>query len=121
MASVDWEGPPSAVLEKYSNTRSPTELRLITVVLGALTSYMAMHKIDNRAEAVDQLIARVYEHYSTVAFKKDLNFDEYLAKRIAVKGREFNTAINAPGLAESLKQDFLEQGMDAYRRATKGH
>jgi hypothetical protein len=121
LASVDWEGPPSAVLEKYSNTRSPTELRLITVVLGALTSYMAMHKIDNRAEAVDQLIARVYEHYSTVAFKKDLSFDEYLAKRIAVKGREFNTAINAPGLAESLKQDFLEQGMDAYRRATKGH
>lgn len=120
LASVNWEGPPGVLLDKYSNARAPTELRLITVVLGALTSYMAMHKIDNRAEAIDQLVQKLYEHYSTVAVKKALSFDEYLAKRIAAKGREFNTALNEPGLTDNLKQDFLDEGADAYRKASKG-
>ncbi len=120
LASVNWDAPPGATLDKYSNARTPTELRLITVVLGALTSYMAMHKLDNRAEAIDQLIARLYEHYSSVADKKGLNFDEYLAQRIAAKGREFNTAVNSPGLVDNLKQDFRDEGAEAYRRASKG-
>lgn len=120
LASVDWEGPPGVVLDKYSNTRTPTELRLITVILGALTSYMAMHKIDNRAEAIDQLVQKLYEHYSTVAIRKGLSFDEYLAQRIAAKGREFNTAVNAPGLPDNLKQDFIDESAEAYRRASRG-
>jgi hypothetical protein len=120
LASVDWEGPPGVLLDKYSNTRTPTEIRLITVVLGALTSYMAMHKIDNRAEAIDEILAKLYEHYSLVASRKELTFDEYLAQRVAVKGREFNTAVNSPGLPDNLKQDFLDQGVDAYRRASRG-
>lgn len=120
LASVDWDAPDSVYLEKYSNARTPTELRLITVVLGALTSYMAMHKIDNRVEAIDQLVQKLYEHYSTVAFKKGLSFDEYLAQRIAAKGREFNTAVNAPGLTDNLKQDFMDQKVDAYRKASRG-
>lgn len=120
LAAVNWKGPPGVLLDRYSNARTPTELRLITVVLGALTSYMAMHRIDNRAEAIDQLVARLYEHYSLVAFKKGQSFDEYLAQRVAVKGREFNTAVNSPGLADNLKQDFLDQGVDAYRRASRG-
>lgn len=120
LASVNWDAPPGAVLDKYSNTRTPTELRLITVVLGALTSYMAMHQIDNRAEAIDQLVSKLYEHYSFFAAKKGLTFDEFLAQRIAAKGREFNTAVNSPGLADNLKQDFRDEGAEAYRRASKG-
>lgn len=120
LASVNWEGPPGVLLDKYSNTRTPTEIRLITVVLGALSSYMAMYKIDNRAEAIDQILAKLYEHYSLVASRKELTFDEYLAQRVAVKGREFNTAVNSPGLPDNLKQDFLDQGVDAYRRASRG-
>lgn len=120
LASINWDAPPGVVLDKYSNTRTPTELRLITVVLGALTSFMAMYKIDNRTEAIDQLVAKLYEHYSVVADKKGMSFDEYLAQRIAVKGKGFNTAVNSPGLADNLKQDFLNEGVEAYRRASKG-
>jgi hypothetical protein len=120
LASINWDAPAGVVLDKYSNTRTPTELRLITVVLGALTSFMAMYKIDNRTEAIDQLVAKLYEHYSIVADKKGMNFDEYLAQRIAVKGKGFNTAVNSPGLADNLKQDFLDEGVEAYRRASKG-
>ncbi|WP_413861414.1 hypothetical protein, partial [Candidatus Aalborgicola defluviihabitans] len=121
LASVDWESTDSVLLDRYSNARTPTDLRLITVVLGALSSYMAAYQLDNRAEAIDQLLGKVYEHYSFIAAKSGETFDEYLQKRVNVKSREFNTSINAPGLKDNLKQDFLDAGADAYRRASKGH
>lgn len=120
LASVDLASTHGVLLDKCKTARNPTELRLITVVLGAMTSYMALHNIDDRNEAIDQLVGKLYEHYSEVAFRKELSFDEYLAYRIAVKSREFNSAINAPGLTDSLKQDFEEAGPEAYRRGSQG-
>ena len=120
LASVDWQSAQSVLLEKCSPARNPTELRLITVVLGALTSYMAMHKLDNRIEAIDQLVHKLYDHYSFIASRQDLSFDEFLMRRIAVKSREFNMALNSPGLTDDLKQEFEDQGADAYRRASRG-
>lgn len=120
LALVDWDSAQSTLLDKCTTARNPTELRLITVVLGAMTSYMALHRIDDRNVAINQLVAKLYEHYSGVASRKEMTFDEYLAFRIAVKSREFNTAINAPGLTDNLKQDFLDEGAEAYRRASKG-
>lgn len=120
LASVDWNSEQGVLLDKCTTARNPTELRLIAVVLGAMTSYMAMHGIDDRNVAINQLATKLYEHYSQIAAKKDLSFDEYLAFRIAVKAREFNTAINAPGLTDNLKQDFLDEGEEAYRRASRG-
>ena len=120
LSAIDWSSPQGVLLDKCSTARTPTELRLITVVLGAMTSYMALHNIDDRNEAIDQLTSKLYEHYSDVAFRKEMDFDDYLAYRIAVKSREFNKAINAPGLTEALKQGFVEEGAEAYRRASKG-
>lgn len=81
---------------------------------------MAMYNIDDRNEAIEQLVGKLYQHYTTVAAKQDLSFDEYLARRIALKAREFNTAINAPGLKDNLKQDAIDEAGEAYRRATRG-
>ncbi len=120
LASANWDSAHDVLLDKCSNARNPTELRLITVVLGSLTSFMAMHNIDDRNEGIDRLVGKLYEHYSTVAAKQDLTFDEFLAQRIALKAREFNSAVNAPGLADNLKQDAIDEGADAYRRASRG-
>lgn len=43
LASVDWSSEQGVLLDKCTTARNPTELRLITVVLGAMTSYMALH------------------------------------------------------------------------------
>jgi hypothetical protein len=91
------------------------------MVLGSLTSFMAMHNIDDRNEGIDAMLRKLYEHYSTVASKEGLSFDEYLARRLALKAREFNTAINAPGKVDNLKDDFRrEQEDNPYRRASRG-
>ncbi len=47
-----WDSTHSVLLDKCSNARTPTELRLITVILGALTSYMAIHSLDNHNYAM---------------------------------------------------------------------
>ena len=120
LASVCWNSPAGTLLGKFSNARTPTELRLITVVLGALSSYMAANKLEDRNEAINQLLERLYSHYSRLAAREGMTFDEYLLKRVAVKGKEFNTAINKPGLVDEFKQDVLNQRVDAYRRATGG-
>ena len=90
------------------------------MVLGSLSSFMAMHNIDDRNEGIDALLRKLYEHYSTVASKDGLTFDEYLARRLALKAREFNTAVNSPGLPDNLKKDFVDKGAEAYRRASRG-
>ena len=120
LASVDWESAHLVLLDKCSNARNPTELRLITMVLGSLTSFMAMHSIDDGNEGIDALLRKLYEHYSTVASKGGLTFDEYLARRLALKAREFNTAVNSPGLPDNLKKNFVDEGAEAYRRASRG-
>ena len=104
-----------------ATARNPTELRLITVVLGSLTSFMAMHNIDDRNEGIDALLGKLHEHYSIVASKNGLTFDEYLAQRVALKAREFNTGVNAPGLPDNLKDDCQAiRKTNAYRRASRG-
>jgi hypothetical protein len=120
LASVDWASQKSILLDRCSNTRTPNEQRLASMVLGSLVSYMAMHGIDDHNEALNGLLRSLYDHYSTVASKKDQTFEEYLAKRVALKAREFNTAINEPGLTAELRQAAKDAGADAYRKASRG-
>ena len=93
---------------------------MITVLLGALTSYMAKHGIDDRILAMDELSRRLYEHYSTVADKDGLSFAEYLRRRVDAKVRNFNTGLVAPGLVDNLKQAYRDQEADKYRKASRG-
>jgi len=69
---------------------------------------------------MDGLLRSLHQHYSTLASKKELSFEEFLAQRVALKAREFNTAVNAPGLTDELKQNAKDAGPEAYRKASRG-
>jgi hypothetical protein len=120
LSHVDWGSAHAVLLDRYTNARTPTELRMISVVLGALSSFMAMHGIEDRNQAIDGLLQALYQHYGEEARRKGITFDEYLAQRVALKAREYCTASNAPGLVENIKQDFVDDGAEAYRRASRG-
>jgi hypothetical protein len=120
LASVDWQSALNVPLQRFSNSRVPNDERQIAVMLGALSSYMASHRIDDRNTGIDELLSRMYEHYGVIAARKGQTFDDLLAHRVALKAREFNTAVNAPGLVDSLRQDAQDEGAEAYRRATRG-
>ena len=121
LASADWASRNDVLLDKCSNARTPSELRVVTVVLGALATYMAMHGIADRNEAIDGMLHALYEHYSVVASKEGDSFDEFLAKRVALRARAFNTGINEPGLTDQLRQAAKDDAAEAYRRASRGY
>jgi hypothetical protein len=120
LASVDWQSAKSVRLEKFANTRRPDDLRHATVMLGAISSYMASNGLDDRNQAVDELLGKMFDHYGRIAERKGKTFDELLLGRVAAKAREFNTAVNAPGLKDNLRADALDEAAEAYRRASRG-
>ena len=121
LASVDWESAHNVQLIKYSNARVPADARMLAIMLGVLTSYMAAYNIDDANDALDALALKLGEHYGRLAAHLDMSFEELVAKRVAVRAREFNTAINAPGLTDKLKQHYLDSLSQPYRDASRGH
>lgn len=69
----------------------------MSVVHGALTSYMAMYGLDDPNLAVQNLLRSMHAHYSSTAANDGMSYSQFLAKRIAVKTRGFNTAMASPG------------------------
>ncbi len=120
LASVDWQSANSVLLARCSNARPPEEWRLVSVALGAITSYMAMYGLDDPNLAVQSLLRSMHAHYSSIAANEGMTYSQLVARRIAVKARGFNTAINEAVLSAELKHPKDGTGAAAYRRASKG-
>ena len=120
LASVDWQSPSNVLLARFSNTRPPEEWRLVSVAHGALTSYMAMYGLDDPNLAVQSLLRSMHAHYSSIAANDGMTYSQFVARRIAVKARGFNTAINEAVLSAELKHPKDGTGAAAYRGASRG-
>lgn len=120
LASVDWQSPSNVLLARCSYTRPPEEWRLVSVVHGALTSYMAMYGLDNPNEATKKLLRSMHAHYSSTAANDGMTYSQFIANRIAVKARGFNTVINEAVLSAELKHPTDNTGAAAYRGASRG-
>ena len=120
LAALDWQSATNVPLQRFSNARKPNDLRHVTVMLGAIASYMASNALDDHNQAVDELLRKMADHYGAIAERKGKSFDELVLQRVAVKAREFNTAVNAPGLKDNLRADAIDEAAEAYRRASRG-
>jgi len=120
LAAVDWNSPSKELLKRFSNTRPPDDARLVSVVHGALTSYMAVYGIKNPKLAANGLLRSMHAHYASVAENDGSSYAQFLARRIALKARGYNTAINDADLSDELKHPDLDPGAEAYRRASRG-
>ena len=92
----------------------------MSVVHGALTSYMAMYGLGNPNEASKKLLRSMYAHYSSTAANDGMTYSQFIANRIAVKARGFNTVINEAVLSAELKHPTDNTGAAAYRGASRG-
>ena len=71
-------------------------------------------------EAKDDLFAKLHDYIDQKAYDLGLSFDDYIAERLALKRRQFNTAINNPDQeAERQARELAEQAK-AYRKASGG-
>jgi hypothetical protein len=120
LSSVDWETPGGPLSRRYSPTRIPGDDWLFTHALSVLVAYMARERIDDLYDGNESLMAEVSDYFTRKANFLGLRFEDYLAERIALKGRQFNTLLNNPQLPDKLDADALNTQTRAYRRAAKG-
>jgi hypothetical protein len=120
LASVDWEGDGGALSKRFSATRSPSNLRLFQMACSTIFSFMAKEGFSAKQfyEAHEDLIAKLVDHIEGEARERGLNFDRYVEERLAVKQRQYNTAINDPDQEAKRKARELEEQARAYRKAS---
>lgn len=117
LASVDWETKGGVLLKRFTNARLPDEKRLYSTVFGSLASYMAIHQLDDKGEAMDGLLGKMHQHFQDIAFYEGLHVDELLFQRVAARARLFNTYLNNPGETPEPEES---EGVKAYRKASDG-
>jgi hypothetical protein len=122
LSSVDWEGKGGALTKRFSPTRSPNDDKLFQIGFSAILSYMAKHGFPAHElyEGSEDFMANAYAYHDQKAHELGLPFDDLIAEKLALKHRQFNTAINNPDQEAERKARELEEQAKAYRKASGG-
>ena len=122
LASVDWEGDGGPLSKRFTPTRSPNNLRLFQMACSVIFSFMAKQGFSAKQlyEAHEDLIAKLHDHIEQEAYKLGLPFDQYVEEKLALKRRQYNTAINDPEQEEKRKAKEVADQARAYRKESDG-
>lgn len=118
LSSVDWEGNGGPLSRRFTSTRSPNDDRLFQMACSVILSFMAKHGFNAKQlyEANEDLIAKLHDYIEQKAYEQGLSFDDYIAEKLALKHRQYNTAINDPEQEEKRKAQELADQARAYRK-----
>lgn len=118
LSSIDWETPGGPLLRSHNPARVPADERLYGMYLSALIGFMAKRGIQDLYQAQEEMIAYVVSYFTGKAYEQRLqSFDDFIADRLALKVRQFNTGINAPDGLADIDQSETEERAKAYRKA----
>lgn len=114
LSSVDWESNHSPLKSRFKNDRAPSEDTALDRGFSGLTTFMAIHAIDDHLEGLRTYSACVARHIQSMADRMNIPVDELIAGKVAFKARLFNTMNNNPS------EEDLDYLADAYRCASDG-
>ncbi len=120
LSSIDWETNGGPLSRRYSPTRLPGDDWLYTHALSVLIAFMARERIHDLYLGNQALMARMCRYHAKKAERLEQMFEDYIERKLASKGRLFNTLLNDPDLPEKLDEDVLQEQVRAYRLAAKG-
>ena len=122
LSAVDWEGKGGPLAKRFSPSRSPNDDKLFQIAYSAILSYMAKHGFPATElyEGAEDFLANAYAYHEKKANDLGLPFDDFIAERLALKHRQYNTAINDPEQEEKRKAKELEEQARAYRKESDG-
>lgn len=123
LSSVDWESKGGPLGKRFSPTRSPSDDKLLQMAASTWFSYAAKHGFEaaNLKEAHDDLVAQLVTFIEQKAYEQGLPFDAYVAEKIALKHRQYNTAINDPEQEAKRQAKKLDGEAKAYRKESDGN
>ena len=122
LAAVDWEGDGGPLSKRFKPTRGPNDVRLYQMACSTVLAFMAKHGYSAKQlyEAYEDLVAKLVDHIEQEAYKLGLHFDDYVAEKLALKRRQYNTATNDPEQEEKRKAAELAEQARAYRKESDG-
>ena len=68
-----------------------------------LLAYRAGERMTDLYRGQEAFIRALYQFHKERAHELELPFDTYIAQKVALKGRQFNTILNNPELEEERK------------------
>lgn len=120
LSAIDWETDGGPLLLRHSDARLPSKDRLFSMGLHTLISFMAGEGMTDLYRGQEAFITAVYAYHEEKAHELALPFDTYIAQKVALKGREFNTILNNPELEDERKALETKRQTEAYRKASDG-
>lgn len=120
LSSVDWETSGGPLSKRFTPERSPSNEKLFNLALSHITAFMARERITDLYEGQEAFITALYDFHADKAAFLGLPFDDYVAEKVAIKARQFNTILNNPDLEAERQAEELEKASKAYRKAADG-
>ena len=120
LSAIDWETDGGPLLPRHIDARLPGRDRLFSMGLHTLLAYMASEGMTDLYRGQEAFITALYAHHEEKAHQLGLPFDSYIAQKVALKGREFNTILNNPEYEEERKALERKRQAEAYRKASDG-
>ena len=97
-----------------------TRTGLFSMGLNTLLAFRLGEGMSDLYRGQEAFIRALYQFHQRRARELELPFEPYMAKRVAPKGRQFNTILNHPELEEERKALEKKRQAEAYRKASDG-
>ena len=120
LSAIDWEANGGPLLPRHVDARLPNRERLLVMGLSTVIALMATEGVDNFERGLEVFSGRLREFHEERAYQSMMLFETYIAQKVALKNREFNTALNHPEREEARKALELKRQAEAYRKAHDG-
>ena len=103
---------------RHRYARLPNKDWLCTVRFNTLLAFRAGEGMSDLCRGQEAFISALYQFFKVRARELKLPFEPYMAKRVAPKGRQFNTILNNPGPEEERKALEEKRQAEPYRKAS---
>jgi hypothetical protein len=102
------------------HARLPGDDKLFGLAFSAIVSFMAREGISDLERGIRTFVAKMDNHHAEKAHQLAKRYEAYVAERLAIKNREFNTRLNNPELEEERQALERKRQADTYRKASDG-
>ncbi|MBU1691649.1 MAG: replication initiation factor [Gammaproteobacteria bacterium] len=120
LSSVDWETNGGPLSSRFTAARLPGDDKLFSMGLSTIISYMAREGIKDLYAGYEAFIAALYDYHAGKSQFLGLPFDDYIAEKVAIKARLFNSILNGKEPTAAEKQVEQDRLAEQYRKQSDG-
>lgn len=114
LAAVDWETSGGPLSRRFTPSRAPSDAQIFNRGLSPLLSFMAREGILDYDTGLKRYLPRLRSYHENLCFEViGVPFAQYIAEKVAIKAREYNTILNQDPVA-------VAKAAAEYRRQSDG-